>query len=156
MREFSCHNILSSDPEYLQFWDFGPRLLSFYFICCLQRTAFSVMPWNHSDFKLPNRAWKISCGIAHVGCADFLFNGCSIQAFCWISQCSLNPGFGVRVQWFGSRFFFLNRCLCFPVFYGERGFFRGVCVCGGGEQMKEGLNEWWQPEWRMWFINDTS
>lgn len=31
-----------------------------------------------------------------------------------------------------------------------------VCVCGGGEQMKEGLNEWRQPEWRMWFINDTS
>lgn len=25
-----------------------------------------------------------------------------------------------------------------------------------GREMKEGPNEWRQPEWRMWFIKDTS
>ena len=52
-------------------------------------------------------------------------------------------------------FFFLMgaQCLCSPMFCRERGFFRGG---RGGGGVREGLNEWRQPEWRMWFIKDTS
>lgn len=50
----------------------------------------------------------------------------------------------------------------------DLGFLMGACVCvlpysvesvvslGVGGEMKGGLNEWRQPEWRMWFIKDTS
>lgn len=60
------------------------------------------------------------------------------------------------IHWLGGRFGIPNRapCLCSPIFYGERGFFREGVETGG--QIKEGCNERRQPGWRMWFITDTS
>lgn len=105
-----------------------------------QRISFSVKPWNHSDSKLPNWAWRsLVLSVRQVVC--FLLNGCSIQLFMCLSVgylCSFTSRICRQDPVVGWQLWVLNRglCLCSPIFSGEHGFFSG----GGSRWNKDLMN----------------